>query len=322
MELARAEKALSEAGFGAQAARFLALVVLAGGVFVREFAASWVGDDDGRRARTQRFLDVDVSAAWRRAFARDKGIVSQRLRSGVIYHCSGKALYRVLGVENSRYRRPLAPSDWPRILERVLKVWAVLASPAWPWLFSIDAQVALAESLGVSRSAIPRRAYGVGSDKQEVFFPDRPLMAYAGDRLVIVRPHVDEDLADGTAPLRTWWRHYGPFVEALAGAGVSVSLRVVRSAARPGDPAVDQLLALWEAEDAAVEAVRDIWFSRQELRRLESGHPPVVSAYGGPDEVAARHGVIAGRLAERRSQLAPGVADAEVWQAEGLPETW
>ena len=147
-------------------------------------------------------------------------------------------------------------------------------------------------------------------------------MAYAGDRLVLVRPHVDDDLVDNTAALRTWWRHYSPFVEALAGAGVSVSLRVVRSAARPGDPAVDELLASWKADGAAVEAVRDIWFSRQELRRLEGGHPPVVSAYGGAHKVAARHRVIADRLAERRLELAPGVADAEVWQAEGLPETW
>lgn len=147
-------------------------------------------------------------------------------------------------------------------------------------------------------------------------------MAYAGDRLVLVRPHVDDDLADNTAALRTWWRHYGPFVEALAGAGVSVSLRVVRSAARPGDPAVDELVASWKAGAAAVEAVRDIWFSRQELRRLESGHPPVVSAYGGADQVATRHRAVADRVAERRSRLAPGVADAEVWQAEGLPEAW
>ena len=322
MELARAEKALVEAGFGAQAARFLAIVVLAGGVFVREFAARWVGDDDGRRARTQRFVDVDLTAAWRRAFARDKGLVTQRMRSGAIHHCSGKALYRALGAENSRYRRPLDPSDWPRILERVLKVWAALTSPAWPWLFSIDAQVALAESLGVPRSAMPRRAYGMGSGKQEVLFPDRPLMAYAGDRLVLVRPHVDEDLADSAAPLRTWWRHYGPFARALAGAGVSVSVRVVRSGARPGDPAVDGLVASWKAEAAAVEAVRDIWFSRQELRRLEGGHPPVVSAYGGAEKVAARHREVADRLTERRSELTPGVADAEVWQAEGLPETW
>ena len=322
MELARAEKALVEAGFGGRAARFVALVVLAGGVFVREFAARWVGDDDDRRARTQRFVDVDVSAAWRRAFARDKGLASQRLRSGLIYHCSGKALYRAVGQENSRYRRPLDVSDWPRILERVLKVWAALASPGWPWLLSIDAQVALAESLGVSRSAIPRRAYGVGRGKQEVFFPDRPLMAYSGDRLVLVRPHVDDDLADNTAALRTWWRHYRPFIKALAGAGVSVSLRVVRSGSWPGDPAVDQLVASWKADRAAAEAVRDIWFSRQELRRLEGGHPPVVSACGGPEKVARRHKAVADRLARRRSELTPGLADAEVLQAEGLPETW
>ena len=144
-------------------------------------------------------------------------------------------------------------------------------------------------------------------------------MAYAGDRLVLVRPHVDDDPVDPAATLRTWWRHYGPFARAVAGAGVSVSVHVVRSGARPGDPAVDELVASWKADGAAVEAVRDIWFSRQELRRLESGHRPVVSAYGGADKVAARHRVIADRLAERRAELAPGVADAEVWQAEGLP---
>ena len=321
MELPSAQQALQQAGFSAQAARFVALVVLSGGVFVREFASRWIGDDDVRRARTERFVDGEVSAAWRRAFGRDKGLVNQRMRSGVVYHCSGKALYRALGAENSRYRRPLEPADWPRIVERVLKVWAALASPHWPWLFSIEAQVALADSLGVSRSALPRRSYGVGQ-KQDVHFPDRPLIACAGDRLVVVRPHVDDDLLDPAASLRTWWRNYRPFIEAVGAAGVSVSLKLVRSAARPGDPAVDQLLALWQADGAAVEAVRDIWFARQEARRLEGGHPPVVAAYGGPDRVASRLRELEERLAGRRAAVAAGVADAEVWQAEGLPETW
>ena len=321
MELPGAEKALQEAGFSAQAARFVALVVLSGGVFVREFASRWIGDTDARRARTERFIDGEVSAVWRRAFGRDKGLVNQRVRSGVVYHCSGRALYRALGAENSRYRRPLDPADWPRIVERVLKAWAALASPGWPWLFSIEAQVALADSLGVPRSALPRRSYGV-VQKQDVCFPDRPLIACAGDRLVLVRPHVDDDPVDPAAALRTWWRNYSPFVEAVGAAGVSVSLKLVRSAARPADPAVDQLLALWEADGGAAEAVRDIWFTRQEARRLEGGHPPVVAAYGGPERVAGRLRELEERVAERRAAVAAGVADAEVWQAEGLPETW
>ena len=318
MELERADKALAEAGFTPRAARFVALVVLAGGVFVREFASRWIGDDDKRRGRTQRFLDVEVSGAWRRAFGRDKGLVNHRLRSGVVYHCSGKGLYRAVGAENSRYRRPLDPSEWPRIVERVLKVWAALASPSWPWVFSIDAQVALAESLGAARPALPLRSYGASSS-QDVYFPDRPLMAYAADRLVLVRPHVDSDLVDDAASLRTWWRHYAPLVEALGAAGVSVSVRLVRSGARAGEPAVDRLLASWEANRAAV---RDIWFSRQEARRLEGGHPPVVAAYGGAEQVAGRLGALGRRIEERRAGLAAGAADTGVWEAEGLPEQW
>ncbi len=321
MELRGAETALEDAGFSAQAARFLALVVLSGGVFVREFASRWIGDEDARRARTERFIEHEVSAAWRRAFGRDKGLVSQRIRSGLVYHCSGKALYRAIGAENSRYRRPLDPADWPRIVERALKVWAALASPGWPWLFSIEAQVALAASLGVPPSALPRRSYGIGQ-KLDVYFPDRPLIACAGDRLVLVRPHVDDDPVDPVASLRTWWRHYRPLVEAVSAVGVSVSLKLVRSAARPADPAVDQLLPQWEADAAAVEAVRDIWFTRQEERRFEGAVPLVVAAWGGSDGVAARRRELDERLAERRAAVAEGVADAEVWQAEGLPETW
>ncbi len=321
MELDRAEKALAEAGFTPRAARFVALVVLAGGVFVREFAAHWIGDDDERRGRTQRFLEVEVSGAWGRAFGRDKGLVSHRLRSAVVYHCSGKGLYRAVGVENSRYRRPLDPSEWPRIVERVLKVWAALESPSWPWVFSVDAQVALAESLGAPRSALPLRSYGVASS-QDVYFPDRPLMACAADRLVLVRPHADGDPVDETASLRTWWRHYAPLLQALGAAGVSVSVRLVRCGARAADPAVDRLLASWKADRAAVEAVRDIWFSRQEARRLEGGHPPVVAAYGGAEQVARRLGALGRRIEQRRAGLAVGAADTEAWEAEGLPEQW
>lgn len=321
MELPDAEKVLQEAGFSAQAARFVALVCLSGGVFVREFASQWIGDEDVRRARTERFIDGEVSGAWRRAFGRDKGLLNQRVRSGVVYHCSGKALYRAIGAENSRYRRPIDTADWPRIVERMLKAWAALAYPEWPWRFSIEAQVALADSLGLPRSALPRRSYGI-AQKQEVHFPDRPLIACAGDRLVLVRPHVEDDTADPAAALRTWWRHYRPFIKAVGAAGVSVSVRLVRSAARPADPAVDQLLARWKADDGAAEAVRDIWFTRQEAGRLEAAGPPVVAAYGGAARVAARLGELKERLAQRRGAVAAGAADTEVWQAEGLPETW
>ena len=116
VEALRAAAALEEAGFAPRAARFVALVVLAGGVFVREFAARWIGDGDGRRGRTDRFLDVDVSAAWERAFRRDKGLVHERTHSSVVYHCRGKGLYRAIGAENSRYRRQLDLEDWPRVV--------------------------------------------------------------------------------------------------------------------------------------------------------------------------------------------------------------
>ena len=321
MELRGAETALQEAGFSAEAARFLALVVLSGGAFVRELASQWIGDTDPRRARTERFIEHDVSAAWRRAFGRDKGLVSRRIRSGLVYHCTGRALYRALGAENSRYRRPLDPADWPRIVERILKAWAVLALPRWPWLLSIEAQVALADSLGVPRSALPRRSYGVGQ-KQDVYFPDRPLIASAGDRLVLVRPHVDDDPVDPAASLRTWWRNYRPLVEAAGAAGVSVSLKLVRSAARPADPAVDQLLPQWKADGAAAETVRDIWFTCQEQRRLEGAAPLVVAAWGGSGGVAARRRELDERLAQRSAAVAAGLTGAEVWQAEGLPESW
>ena len=321
MDLPGAEHTLREAGFSAQASRFLALVVPSGGVFVRELAAQWISDEDRRRARTDRFIDVELSGAWRRAFRRDKGLVSQRIRSGQVHHCTGRALYRALGAENSRYRRPLDPADWPRIVERVLKAWAVLSLPDWPWLLSIEAQVALADSLGVPRSELPRRSYGVGQ-KQEVHFPDRPLIACMDDRLVLVRPHVDDDPVDPAASLRTWWRNYRPLVEAVGAAGVSVSLKLIRTAARPADPAVDQLLARWVADGTSVEAVRDISFTRQEVRCLEGASRDVIAAYGGRDQVAARLGRLRERLAQRRAAVAAGLTGAEVWQAKGLPESW
>ena len=321
MEAARAAAALEEAGFTPRAALFVALVVLAGGVFVRGFAARWIGDGDGRRGRTDRFLDTDVSAAWARAFRRDKGLVHERTHSSVVYHFRGKGLYRAVGAENSRYRRQLELEDWPRVVGRVLKAWAALSAPAWPWVFSVDAQLAVSDSLGVPRSVLPTRVYGVGK-QQASYFPDRPLMALAGDRLVLVRPYVEDDLVDNTSSLRTWWRHYSPFVEAVGGAGVQVSLRLVRPAGAPNDPGVDELLALWEAEGSAVEAVRDIWFGRQEVLRLEGGHPRVVEAYGGAEGVAERIGTLEARMAERRGEVVRGVADSEIWQAEELPSSW
>ncbi len=320
MEAVRAESALREAGFEPGAARFIALVVLAGGVFVRGMAAAWLNDDDPRRKRTSRFIDR-LSPAWGAAFGRDKGVVAHRVGPHVVHHCSGRGLYRAVGAENSRYRRALDPGDLPRLIARLVRVAAALSRPAWPWLFSIEAQLAMADSLGLSRDAVPRRVYGL-RQKNEVFFPDRPLMALASDRLVIVHPHADDDLVDNTSSLRTWWRHYAPFVDALSAAGVQVSLRVARAPSTAVDPVVEELLALWEADGAAIESVREIWFVREELRRLEGAHPAVVDAYGGADGAAARQAALADRLAALGSDLGGGAADTGLWTAEGVPESW
>ena len=311
-----AGRALLEMGFEPDAARFLAVVLLAGGVFTEGIVARWVGDDWGTE-RTHHFFD-GLRRLWKEKFPRDTGIVWRRVAGGAVYHCMGKAMYRGIGEEDSKFRR-LDPSDAAEVFRRVVRVAAVLRWCRWPWVLSGRAQLAAMEAVGLSRSVCPSRAYGKGAGaKRQVYFYDRPALVIQSDRCVLLHSFVEESPGGALVSLRGWWGHYSGLVRALGEQGVQVSLRIARSAEGQGGLAVGEQAGLWEADGSTVAAIRSIWVAREELRRLDGAHPSVVRAYGGEAGVAARRAVLEARVDARRGEVGGGVVDAEVWDVEGV----
>ena len=313
-----AGRALLGMGFEPDAARFLAVVLLAGGVFTEGIVARWVGDEWGT-GRTQHFFD-GLCRLWKERFPRDTGIVSRAVAGGSVYHCMGKALYREIGRENSKFRRGFDPTDAAEVFRRVVRVAAVLRWCRWPWVLSGAAQLAAVEAVGLSRSVCPSRAYGKGAGaKRQVFFYDRPALVIQSDRCVLLHPFVEESPGGALVALQGWWRHYSGLVRALGEQGIQVSLRIARSGEGQGGLAVAEQAGLWEADGSTVEAIRSIWVAREELRRLDGAHPAVVRVYGGEAGVAARRAVLEARVDARRGDVGGGVVDAEVWDVEGVP---
>ena len=320
MTVRSAGRALLGLGFEPEAARFLGVVLLAGGVFTRGIVARWV-DDEWGTGRTQRFFD-GLGRLWKEKFPRDTGIVSRPVAGGSVYQCVGKAMYREIGNENSRFRRGFDPGDVAEVFRRVVRVAAVLRWCRWPWVLSGAAQVAAMEAVGLPRSVCPSRAYGKGAAgaRRQVFFYDRPGLVIQSDRCVLLHAFVEESPGGALAALQGWWRHYSALVRALGEQGVQVSLRIARSGEGQGGLAVGEQAALWEADGSTVEAIRSIWVAREELRRLDGAHPSVVRAYGGEAGVGARRAELESVIETRRGEVGGGVVDAEVWDVEGVRE--
>ena len=205
MTVRSAGRALLGMGFEPDAARFLAVVLLAGGVFTEGIVARWVGDDWGT-GRTHHFFD-GLRRLWKEKFPRDTGIVWRRVAGGAVYQCMGKGMYRGIGEKDSKFRRGFEPSDAAEVFRRVVRVSAVLRWCRWPWVLSGRAQLAAMEAVGLSRSVCPSRAYGKGAGaKRQVYFYDRPALVIQSDRCVLLHPFVEESPGGALVALQAYER--------------------------------------------------------------------------------------------------------------------
>jgi hypothetical protein len=114
--------ALIEHGFTERQARFLGLVMRHSGVCVPRQYAQAAGIAQG--AKCNAFFDRLV----RRGHARAIECVHNR---GRLYLVHSRPLYRAIGEPASRYRRPVSPR---LALERVMRLDAILSTPADQWL--------------------------------------------------------------------------------------------------------------------------------------------------------------------------------------------
>jgi hypothetical protein len=161
-------------GFGCspRQARFLALVALHGGYYVRRQYLTATGTKNGKNA--QRFLDqlVTQQVSARCRYRADRGYV---------YRLQHRRVYRALGLDQNRHRRPAAPA---LIARRLMLLDVVLSEPHAKWLATEVEKVTLfTERFGVALDDLPRGTLvAEGADPQTTRrFKDKRPIALVGD---------------------------------------------------------------------------------------------------------------------------------------------
>jgi hypothetical protein len=138
-------QAIQAFGCSARQARFLALVALHGGYCVRRQYLTSTGTRNGKNA--QRFLDQLVV---RQVAARCR----YRADRGYVYRLQHRALYRALGLDQNRNRRPAAPA---LIARKLMLLDVVLSEPNADWIATESEKVALFTTrFGVAANDLPR----------------------------------------------------------------------------------------------------------------------------------------------------------------------
>ena len=120
---------LQQLGFTPRQAAFLALVALHSGYCLRRQFVHFAGIAYGKNARN--FLDATASRHLADRF---------RIRSdrGYIYHLNARPVYRLLGIEDSRHRRPASSAF---VARKVMVLDRVLAQHDHTWLATLDEKV-------------------------------------------------------------------------------------------------------------------------------------------------------------------------------------
>ena len=196
------ERKLEPLGWTGREAEWIALVCLHSGVFTRAQFCHYFGD--AHRWKAGRFVQMllDRKAAVESASPAING-------RGKTCRISGKPIYRALGVENIRHRRPARP---PVMMRRLLSLDFILEHPGMNWLPAEPEKVAYFEDLGLSRRLIPRRIYygSVGAQKR-YFALKLPL---AADADAVTFAYVDPGHPTDRE-LHSWGAAHGPLWDAL-----------------------------------------------------------------------------------------------------------
>ncbi len=137
--------ALVRVGWTRREAEWLALVCLHSGVFLRSHYLAFIGRTNPALANrfVRRCRKHAVEQPWN----------GSRLR---ICRIAARRIYRTLGAEHVRHRRPAAPDV---VLRRLLSLDYVLEHPHAAWLPTEDEKVSALTALGISQQVLPHRLY-------------------------------------------------------------------------------------------------------------------------------------------------------------------
>lgn len=155
--------ALESLGYTPRQARFLVLVALHGGHFLRRQYVAFTGRAHGQA--TVRFIGGVT--------AREHVRVLPYGRHGHIFHLCARPIYAAIGQEHNRNRRR---AEWDAVIRKLMTLDFVLARPEAQFWATEDDKVALLSELGVDREVWPARRYqsrGAGRQPTTRYFVDK-----------------------------------------------------------------------------------------------------------------------------------------------------
>ena len=244
--------ALEPLGWTGRDAEWIALVCLHSGVFTRVQYADFYG--------------VHRKAAWRIA----KTLLDQKAAvetdpivegAGPTVRISSKPIYRALGVENIRHRRPAAR---PVAIRRLLSLDYVIEHPGLNWLAVEGEKVQYFSELGLPRRLIPRRIYyGAVSQQKRYFALKLPL---ALDPEAATFAYIDPGHATDNE-LRSWGAAHARLWEALRKTGRRVRVIGIAADDAPIERA-ERVLKVWSA--TAPQEYLEGRTLQQEIQRIDT----------------------------------------------------
>ena len=295
------ERKLEPLGWTGREAEWIALVCLHSGVFTRAQFCHYFG---ARRNRAFRFVQALID--------RKAGVESEwPMLNGGGKTCRilSKPIYRALGVENIRHRRPARP---PVMMRRLLSLDFVLEHPGMNWLPAEPEKVEFFEGLGLSRRLIPRRIYyGAAGAAKRYFALKLPIAAGPGTvTFAYADPGHQTD-----RELHSWGAAHGPLWDALREKGRQV--RVIGIAA--GNETVDRMDRVLRAWAAAAPGVPAEGLTvKQEIKAIDEAMThkdrEFLAQYGGFGGAMKRSAELQS-LPEARVTVGVSIDDYSTWRA-------
>ena len=246
------ERKLEALGWTGDDAEWITLVCLHSGVFTR---AQFCHCFDTSRKRAERFVKPLIE--------RKQAVeIEWPIMNGGAKTCriSSKAIYRALGVENIRHRRPASK---PVVMRRLLSLDFVLEHPGMNWLPAEPEKVEFFQKLGLPLRLIPRRIYyGVAGNQKRYFALKLPL---AVDPETVTFAYVDPG-HQTDSELYSWGAAHGPLWEALRKKGRQVLVLGIAVE----NTVLDRTARVLEAWAAADPGTSDEGLTpRQEIKAIE-----------------------------------------------------
>ena len=295
--------ALMAHGWTRREAEWLALVCLHSGVFLRSQYLAFIGRTNPALANrfVRRCREHAVEQPWN----------GSRLR---LCRIAARRIYRVLGAEHVRHRRPAAPEV---VLRRLLALDYVLEHPHVSWLPTEGEKVNALTGAGIAKDVLPRRLYQGAVGAQYRYFPHQLPIALDGERATFVLVQAEDETESA---VRTWGSQHAALWLALEAAGRAVEVVVVgRDPVRlaAAAPVLDRCASTPPAavtmahEDAAAEmaAIRTA---------IATSNWAALEAYGGLNPALKHTRVLNAACAGSRGSRA-AITRGRTWRSTRVP---